>query len=281
MAPESYKYKLFNLTIETDFKFHGLEISEGKTDIHIKENSNLEYENKNKKLQKLSLSESRIENKKFITTTTKNLCQYKFFDTYNSYNQQLKILHQALPSALFQRRYFVLHGSAFLFNGEAVVITGPSGYGKSETLDVLSKRFKIITDDIVGISVKGSSVKVLPGIPITAISHGNKELFLNDKRSRYFKAYRNINISTSSRPLSKIIILDWGDNYSFNKIDLKTAFSKIMGNTFRTLPSNKCKESEKVYLMNYINVLKKTKQYIFSRKRGDINDSINFLLKNL
>ena len=37
MAPESYKYKLFNLTIETDFKFHGLEISEGKTDIHIKD----------------------------------------------------------------------------------------------------------------------------------------------------------------------------------------------------------------------------------------------------
>ena len=281
MASDTFKYNLFNLTIETDFKFHGLKVSEGEIDIHIKENPCLEYESENKKLQRLSLFESRIENKKFITTIKKNLCEYKFFDTYNSYNKQLKILHQAIPSVLFQRSHFVLHGSAFLINGEAVVITGPSGFGKSETLDVISQKFKIITDDIVGISVKESSVKVLPGIPITAISSGSNELFLDDKRARYFKAYKNINISTDTSTLSKIIILDWGDNYSFNKIGSKTAFSKIMGNTFRSLPSNKCKESEKIYLMNYLNILQSTKQYIFTRKRGDINYSIDFLLKNL
>lgn len=278
----SFRYKAFNIVIQTDFKISGLQTSSLKPQVLIRNNPQLKRElNYGKRLQKLSLSNARIENEQLVAKIDKDIAEYFFFSDHEDHVKQTKIMHQIMPSILFMNDIFVIHGAAFEINEKAVIIAGPSSYGKSETINQLSRNYKVLSDDIVGIKIQNNQPFVLPGLPFTALSSSKSSLPLADKRNRYFNLIPSDRTAYSERIISQIIILDWGSSYKMEKLTQKIAFLKLMENTFRPLPSNSCKRSEINYLKNFSNILKKSDQFLFTRIKGNIEESTKQLIKNI
>ena len=80
---------------------------------------------------------------------------------------RLPLLGSVLAIALHQRQQLVLHGSAVVINGKAVLFLGASGQGKSTTAAALySRGYQIMTDDVAAIDLTRSSTPILlPGFP--------------------------------------------------------------------------------------------------------------------
>ena len=281
MADTNLNYLLFNYSLESDIPFIGVPTTDKNSEIILKEDLNLERKSSKKSLQNLSLNKGWIENSELIADITPNRVNYKFLRNLEAHTKQTKLLHQTMPSILFQNDYLVLHAAAFIYKDFGVLICGPSTYGKSETINKLSSHFQIISDDIVALDVSQESIKILPGLTFTSIKNGEEELSLNDKRKRYFKAFEKKHLSSKGAVLKKVVLLDWGNKYKFKKIEESEAFKKLLANSFRPLPSSHCLDSEKRHFQNLSNLIKKTDQYIFERERDDIDASTKFLIRNL
>ncbi|GAB4022938.1 hypothetical protein GCM10028808_71920 [Spirosoma migulaei] len=76
-------------------------------------------------------------------------------------------LSEALGLILFQRGYFLLHGSAIHLNGKGVVFLGEPGAGKSTTVAAFAQGgVSVISDDMVCIQVNATGPSlVLPAFP--------------------------------------------------------------------------------------------------------------------
>ncbi|GAB3506409.1 hypothetical protein GCM10027341_39420 [Spirosoma knui] len=74
---------------------------------------------------------------------------------------------EALGLILFQRGYFLLHGSAVQINDKGVVFLGEPGAGKSTTVAAFAQQgFSVISDDMVCIRINESGMPVLiPAFP--------------------------------------------------------------------------------------------------------------------
>lgn len=80
---------------------------------------------------------------------------------------RLPLLGSVLAIALHQRQQLVLHGSAVVIGGKAVLFLGASGQGKSTTAAALYNRgYQLMTDDVAAIDLNRSATPVLlPGFP--------------------------------------------------------------------------------------------------------------------
>lgn len=76
-------------------------------------------------------------------------------------------LSEALGLILFQKGYFLLHGSAVRIGSEGVVFLGEPGAGKSTTAAACAQKgYTVIADDLVCIQLKKPGVPVLiPAFP--------------------------------------------------------------------------------------------------------------------
>lgn len=77
------------------------------------------------------------------------------------------LLGSALGALLHQRETFILHASAIIIEGEAVLFTGISGMGKSTTSTAFRLEGNLIlTDDVCAIQLNGKQKPIaLPGYP--------------------------------------------------------------------------------------------------------------------
>ena len=84
----------------------------------------------------------------------------------NWFNVTSYIVTEALPSILFQRGIFTIHGSCIEINDGAIVITGASGAGKSSLAnEFLESGYRMLADDTVGITVNDEGVYTIPAFP--------------------------------------------------------------------------------------------------------------------
>ena len=79
---------------------------------------------------------------------------------------RLFLLGSALGALLHQRGLLVLHGSAIVVAGEAVLFLGPSGVGKSTLAAAFQRRgYRMATDDICAIAITNNGIQLNPGFP--------------------------------------------------------------------------------------------------------------------
>ena len=115
------------------------------------------------------------------------------------------------------------------------------------------------------------------GIPFLCVKQDDAEMALNDKRNRSLKIINTNQMATNKYEIGQILFLEWGNFNTIEKISSINGFKNLLANSFRPLPSMSDDFSEKVFAKNMSNIISFSTQYIFKRKRGDINKSINFL----
>ena len=279
---KSINHKVFGLTFICDFDVNKFENSNKDADFIIEKLPDYIKKGNSETWSTLSKKRSIINNKNFYCKVNNGeKIQYSFKNDVNLNKKIAKIFHQPLAYLLFQRDFFVLHGSAFTFKGKAIALCGLSGSGKSESIRLISKNFKYISDDIIGIKYINKKNICYPGLPFICSEKGQKKYSLDENRNRSLIWMLDDNIENESIKLEKIYFLEWGDKNSVETLKDEDAFKRLIPNSFRPLPSGADDDSEINYLKGLSHILNNTEINVFYRKRGDIERSINFLIKHL
>ena len=134
----------------------------------------------------------------------------------------------ALAAVLQQNNLLVLHGSSVEINGSALIILGEKGFGKSTlTAALLRRGHRLISDDLVAISVDFPKIKLLPGIPILKLWPDTiREVGFDIDKSRLY--YNGISkrlcllkeqFCNDILPIGAICVLGYGDELKLRNIE--------------------------------------------------------------
>jgi hypothetical protein len=89
---------------------------------------------------------------------------------------QRLLVAQALPFAAVLRGLEVFHAAAAVVDDRAVLLTGPSGTGKSSLALALRRRGAgFLADDVVAVSVRGEEAIAHPGAPVASMATAEAE----------------------------------------------------------------------------------------------------------
>ena len=275
------KYKVFGLTFESDISLNEFQKSTDRVDFTVKEiESSVSF--KDKISSTLSFKDAEIHEKNFYCRISDgNKIEYKFKNCSNPNRIIAKIFHQPLAYMLFQRNFFILHGSAFSFRGKCIVLCGLSGSGKSESIKELSKDFKFISDDIVGVKSVNEKSICYPGLPFICSKNGHKKNYIGDSRDRSLFWVSKNSCESDNIELDQIYFLEWGNEEKIMSLNDEDAFKRLIPNSFRPLPSGASIDSEIFFLDEISQILKNSKINLFFRKKGNIRNSVDFLIRFL
>jgi hypothetical protein len=199
----SYKYTAFGLNLLSEFIIGQLEpvvFNDDQTDVRITSGSFLEsmaiemtvdpwYHMVNGEL--IFWAED-VAAFKILGTTE---IMIEPFEGGEMSSIDIYILGTAMGVILHRRGLLVLHGGAVNIQGQAVIITGDSGAGKSSLTNALYQRgYDLITDDLSVIEVSNPSV-MIPSYPkqklwrdsVNVLGHSIEELItIDNKDDKYY-----------------------------------------------------------------------------------------------
>lgn len=146
-----------------------------------------------------------------------------------------------LAILLHQRGAFVLHASAVVMDGRAVVFLGSKGDGKSTLAAHLQVRgHQLISDDLVPVSFDGDRIVTYPGFPriklfedtIVAVGQrpGDFPLIHRYVEKRSFKYAETF--STNALEISRVYVLSESDHISLEALTPSAAFIELTRNSF-------------------------------------------------
>lgn len=275
---KNFVYKIFGVPFSIDFELNGFDQSTEKPVFSFKKVSQARPKAQNKTWSSLSLSEGIIEDDiLFSKIDNASLIKYYLYSNISYEKKIIKLLHQPLAYILFQLGFCVLHGSAISLNDKSIILCGLSGSGKSQLIYELSKKYKLISDDIIAISFLDGSAYCQPGLPFICAQVENGKKIENDKRKRSFKHIDKSRREKNITKVDKIFFLDWGYRNNLKEISDEKIFKKLILNSFRPLPQGSSLKSEEMYLDNIANLVTTSKFYNFIRKKDDINSSLKLL----
>lgn len=167
-----YKYRAFGLNISSEIQLPELIESEGEPDVYVK------FGKTPLNIKKHRFHNERLQiNENSLLLNIKHTAKY-FIENGNSIiiepykdfspiNLRLFLLGSSMGAILYQRGLLPIHGSAVEKNGEAYIIVGKSGMGKSTLAAAMrSIGFRIITDDVSAVYLdENSNIMVLPSYP--------------------------------------------------------------------------------------------------------------------
>ena len=152
------------------------------------------------------------------------------------------LLGNIFGSLLHQRGLLVLHGSAVMMNGKAVVILGPSGSGKSTAAaSLISKGYSLVADDVIAINgdINGF-LFVYPSFPQlklfsdVAVSLGYDPKILpydHPEESKLVVRFTS-EFSSDPIPLARIYILKKGDPTNIIRLGQMESMIKLVQNSY-------------------------------------------------
>ncbi len=90
---------------------------------------------------------------------------------------RLILLGSVFCALLHQRKYLVLHGSSVVIQENGIILTGPSGIGKSTLAGFLQKKHALLTDDVCAVNIAKDGVPcIVPGFPSLKLWKDSAEL---------------------------------------------------------------------------------------------------------
>lgn len=186
------------------------------------------------------------------------------------------LINYAIPIALFQAGFLVLHAASIKYLNKTILFAGKSGIGKSTITSLFLNDNCIISEDKSIIFSKGGSSLVLPSqIPLIKLSNkinSAKGLKLSNKiardisnRSTYDVS--DINLNNNINKIDYCIFLEKG-NHELKELSFKSAFKYIFDNSIIPIAKNECIETNKMFISS-INSFLKSDLMFYLYKRGD------------
>jgi hypothetical protein len=150
---------------------------------------------------------------------------------------RLHLLGPAMGILLHLRKALVLHASAIEMNGQAVVIAGESGSGKSSLSSALFARgYAALSDDLVRLERSAGHWRAFPAAPqyklwpdvVRFLGHQSAKMARIHPRStkRVFPSIRRF--ATNPVPIYCIYILGVGSSLKVDRLSPKQAFVDLM-----------------------------------------------------
>lgn len=168
----TYCYRIYNLTILSEFECPGLPKGEGEPDVFIRIGQNLKCMSENdhengvifKSSEVLLLRIKRVGS--FRIAGGREVMINKIFDVDDDL-VRVYLLGSVLGVILYQRELLPLHGNAISTGDSCIAFLGHSGKGKSTLAAAFMRRgYKTLSDDICTLNILPSKIPVvLPGIP--------------------------------------------------------------------------------------------------------------------
>lgn len=154
---------------------------------------------------------------------------------------RLFVLGVGFAALLWQRRTLVLHACAAGCNGEAILILGAKGYGKSSlTAALYARGWSLVADDVVGIPAEAPAA-ALPGLPQLKVWPDAAAACLSlDEASlpRLAPGYEKRCLRTDHRfpatpvPIAAAYVLDGGPQPQAERLTGQEALIEIVRNTY-------------------------------------------------
>jgi hypothetical protein len=158
------------------------------------------------------------------------------------------LLNQGFGFIMRLRGQTCLHASAVCIDGEAVLFSAPSGYGKSTLAAYFALRHQhpVITDDIAPLFVQGDAVWVKPGYPRLRLTPESAEAFFGRDHALQLTAedwdkfYLPLHDAPeaghfSTQPLrvrAVYLLRTWGDQPTIAPLAPAGALRLLMDNTY-------------------------------------------------
>lgn len=147
--------------------------------------------------------------------------------------------NQAMTVLLLQRGLLVLHASAAVVDGTAVVFVGERTTGKSTTTAAFHREgHPMLADDVVAIRFGDGRPTVVPGVPQIRLSpEAADELALGPVRSYdndwgVEKVYYPIETQADAAPLGAIYSLEEANDVGIEAFEGSTPFFELVTNTY-------------------------------------------------
>jgi hypothetical protein len=160
------------------------------------------------------------------------------------------LLTSVMAQLLHQRHMFVLHGSAVMFQGKAVLFLGPAMAGKTSlALQLYQQGYPFLIDELSVAVMENGKMMLLPGIARLAVWQDTLEKAGHDPAA--FTAIRRGiskyhfpvagNETSKKVEISDVILMNFGNtrNMTLNGVTGTEKFKKIMLSTYH-LESRMC-----------------------------------------
>ena len=167
-----------------------------------------------------------------------------------------------LAFLLYQRGYFVLHGSAVEINGKAIAFAGAKGWGKSTLASSFYARgHKLIADDVTAITFdEKNKPKVWPGFPqiklwpSSARALGYLPKTMPKLHSLCEKRVQHLNQGSFSKPLplGSIYILAKSNTQTIEPLQSQEAFIELIRHSYGTYVINHLKKPAHFFQCSHI-----------------------------
>ncbi len=245
-----HKYRAFGLNIASEFEIPELIPSEfNMPDVQIDYGQNppeiTDYKGKGV-LYQARENEFLFRLKTVASYYVKNGKQITVERLNDSTDDEIRLflLGSAMGALIQQRDLLPVHGSAVVKNGQAYIIAGVSGSGKSSLAAVLIKRgFKLLSEDISVVDPEKIPPEVNPGIPYLKLWQDVLEELGEDVRSyakvrpQLLKYRKHAGSDYINEPvmLKRIIVLSARNKPEFESKQVKGAekFELLKKNTYR------------------------------------------------
>lgn len=93
--------------------------------------------------------------------------KYQLYDWHDNHFVSQIFLCYCMTVLLTQRKAMLIHGSAILYKGKTLIVSGDSGAGKSSlTNEIMSRGYMQMSDDIVAIGQDDKGMIAYPSFPV-------------------------------------------------------------------------------------------------------------------
>lgn len=189
----------------------------------------------------------------------------------------LGLLNAPFGLLFLQRGLLVLHSSALKIHKKTVAFSGASRTGKSSAaLTLLTSGHKLITDDILPISVSRSTAVPTPAYPLMKISQEIAEITGTPFNSRpdgssiLRKQIHHLSpdqFEPNPPPLNCLYLLEWGQKFSIKRISPAQAIIELVAHSYGFVPRTEHQKDEKRRFLQSSQLVKTVPVFQLTRPR--------------
>jgi hypothetical protein len=260
-----FAYHLYDEYIVSELKIPfidniDLNLAKQNNPIYIKLHNRVYNSNKNYKDDLISLEKAILYREKtasFTITKGSRVDIHPF--TSDKSRIAYSLLNAPLGYCIYQRGFFVMHGSSVESNNKAAIFLGLSGAGKSTLSTFFCKKndFNFISEDISKVVFNNDDMFVSQSHPFVKLDKNTSNVFKlkkiasieSDRLERSF--YAMSNLKTTNTKIAICYFLSWGETFSIKKLTGISLLSAIKSSTLSAHPFESCMSSSRQFMEQF------------------------------